>query len=149
MANNCCYFEDAGSFYNDGVFANNRGNPSSSELSIAQGKHHPLIGVIGTRTGRNGRDMKKQLTSVGGYSAASPASVQNSKGERVEIHFKGGKKILKRVKVEGAEEKKVTKDESMENPKNMFKYLKQQNKRKDEQWEESQLAMHGFPEDDM
>jgi hypothetical protein len=142
---NCCYFDDSGVFYNDGVFASKTG--SHSELEIAQGKHHPLVGVMGVRTGRNGRDMKKQLSSVGGYSEASPASVLNAKGERVEIHFKAGKKVLKRVKLTGDEEKKITKDEAMENPKLMFKFLKQQNKKKDEKWEEEQLAMHGFPDE--
>jgi len=68
----------------------------------------------------------KQMAPMGGYGANNPHLCFNEKsGHEVELTVVRGKKKLKRVRKKKDEERKVTKDEALENPKKMFKYLKQ------------------------
>ncbi len=113
---------------------------------------HPLASSIGSRDASlSMRDsFKNGASSYGGYTASAPAKVQggNNSLSMVEIHYKRGKKVLKRVKLSKDESKLVKKDEAMESLKKMFKYLKQQNRKKDEAWEARELAVNGFPDEE-
>jgi len=99
-------------------------NPWASFIDVPRGKEH-LYG---------------KMPAMGGWGAKNPAVVHHEKtGHEVEISFVRGKKKLKRVRLKKDEERKLTKDEALENPKKMFKYLKQYNKSKDIEWEEKEL----------
>lgn len=80
------------------------------------------------------------MPAPGGYSVQSPGSCINDRtGHLVEISYVKGKKKLKRVRLKKDEEHKLSLDEAAENPKLMFKFLKQQNKKLDLEWEEAEL----------
>ena len=86
-----------------------------------------------------------QMPPMGGYTSKSPAVVTNAQtGHAVEVFYKRGKKKLKRVKLNKDEQREVELDEALETPKKMFKYFKQQNKKKDLAWEEAQLSKYSI-----
>lgn len=102
-------------------------NPWAAIIDVPRGKEY----------------LYSQMQPPGGYTAKNPATAFNSKtGHEVEISFVRGKKKLKRVRLKKDEKRKITKDESLTNPKMMFKYLKQYNKMKDLEWENKELARY-------
>ncbi len=107
---------------------------------MSGGPGHAWRGIIAVHGKPHLYDL---MTPPGGYTAANPATVCNSVGRSVEVHFgKGGKKVIKRVGKAKDEERKMSPEEAMEDPKKMFKYLKQKNKRDDIKWEEKELAKY-------
>ena len=99
------------------------------------------MGILGGARGNE--SIYDDLPPPGGFTAAHPACVYNNSGVTVEVRFgKGGKKIIKKVKTNKNEERRITKEEAMDNPDKMFKYLKQFNKREDEAWEKKELAAY-------
>lgn len=111
----------------------------------AGGPGNAWRGIIGGLEGRE--HLYDRMPPPGGYTVAAPAAVHNSAGRAVQVVYgAGGKKKIKKVAAYKEEERRITLEEALENPDKMFKYLKQYNKRKDEAWEEKELA--SFKDDD-
>jgi predicted DNA-binding antitoxin AbrB/MazE fold protein len=92
---------------------------------------------------RNKTHLYAAMPPPGGRSAKNPAvCINDLTGHEVEVSFVRGKKKLKRVRLKEDEKRKITKDEALENPKKMFKYLKQYNKEQDMEWEAQELAAY-------
>lgn len=107
---------------------------------MAGGPGNAWRGIIGGLKGRE--HLYDRMPPPGGFTITTPATVHNSAGRAVEVVYgKGGKKKIRKVASSfKEEERRMTFEEAMENPQKMFKYLKQYNKRKDEIWEEKELA---------
>lgn len=84
----------------------------------------------------------------GGWTQANPAVVYTEPGRRtpgapVKIFVtKGGKKVIKKLKNPEEKEREISLEEAMEDQNKMFKYLKQYNRRKDNEWEDREIAKY-------
>jgi len=123
----------------DGLIASQSGgyyktlasNPWASIIDVPRGKEH----------------LYSKMPAMGGLAATNPGTVYNPHdGDQYELYFKNGKKQLKRVKTNKKEERPVTRDEALQNPKLMFKYLKQFNKKMDKKHEAEELDAYMPPE---
>lgn len=98
---------------------------------------------------RDKQHLYAQMPAMGGWNVKNPATVLSDKtGQVVEVSFAKGKKKVKRVRLKKDEQKIVTQDEAVENPKKMMKYLKQLNLKRDMAWEEKELALNIGREDE-
>jgi len=107
----------------------------SDHLGLAT---NPFASIIDVPRGRE--YLYNKMPAPGGHSVQNPGSTFNERtGHVVEISFVKGKKKLKRVRLKKDEDHQLTLDEASESVKLMFKFLKQQNKRLDLEWEEAEL----------
>jgi hypothetical protein len=101
---------------------------------------NPWAGIIDVPRGKE--YLYKQMPPPGGFTAKNPAVCFSNTGHEVEVSYERGKKKLKRIRLKKDEERKVTKEEALEDTKKMFKYLKQYNKAADLAWEQRELAAY-------
>ncbi len=125
------------------------GNPSIEIYGAARDRLGLATGGLGGLAWANVIDVPrgkeylyKQMPAPGGRNAKNPAICYNGSGHEVEVSFVRGKKQLKRVRLKKDEQRKITKEESLESTKKMFKYLKQYSQQKDLEWENAELATY-------
>jgi hypothetical protein len=118
--------------FGEGYYKSLGANPWASIIDVPRGKEH----------------LYRNMPIMGGKSSIHPGTVYDpATGHDVEIYYKHGKKLLKRVKHSATEKKKVTREEATETPDKMFEFLKQYNKAADKKYEEEELKAY-LPEDD-
>lgn len=107
--------------------ANLQRNPWAAIIDVPKGQEH----------------LYAKMPALGGYTLTAPATVMDtSLNQEVQVSFKAGKKIIKRIRKKNYEMRKLTEDEALENPKNMFIFLKQYNEEADKKYEEAELQAY-------
>ncbi len=102
-------------------------NPWAAIIDVPKGQEH----------------LYARMPAMGGYTVSQPATLIDSRtNKEVTIAFKNGKKVIKQVKKDNYKERKLTEEEALENPKNMFIFLKQYNEAADKKYEEAELQAY-------
>lgn len=101
-------------------------NPWSQIIDVPRGKEH-LYAQMGPPS----------------HAFVPPPGVMHPDGtHEVEVVFKKGKKVIRKIKQDPKADRTITRDEAIENPKEMYLFLKQYNKKEDEKWEAAELAAY-------
>lgn len=137
-------------FYDDEVAFDRSDDGHNLEKSfpggLPQGRH-PFDGVMGVLPGHSPAvAYRMNVSNVGGYNKKNPFYIYNHRGEKVQLYYEGGKKKLKRVPLPKQDEKVIKKEEALQDPKILFKYLKQQNRYYDDEFKERNRNLLSFEE---
>lgn len=82
-----------------------------------------------------------RMPPPGGLSQANPMVIATESGALAKLSYnRRGKKVIKKIPKQLTKE--ISQEEALENREKLFKYLKQYNKKKDEAWENSQIASY-------
>lgn len=131
-------------FYDDEVGFDRSDDGLNLQQSLGT---NPFDGIFGALPGHSpATATRMNVSDLGGYNRKNPFYIYNHRGQKVQLYYEGGKKKLKRVPLPKDEEKVIKKEEALEKPKLLFKYLKQQNRYYDEEYKEKNSILLNFEE---